>query len=339
MSLLIYLNTISKLSLLLLLTLFVTSLSSPIFAKGSATCFQATDACPAYQSFRKQTNPQNIHLEKGKKYQLLETHSKANYYRVKIDGIKRSARWVSGRCGQALAHCSGTATATHLNKQKYSQKKGGNYLLALSWTPSFCEARPRKKECRSLTKNRYDASHLSLHGLWPQPRNNAYCGVSNRDKSIDRNKKWHLLEPLKLSPDTIKQLAFVMPGYASNLHRHEWIKHGTCYGTSADTYYQHSIALTQQVNQSKVGDLLANNMGKRVSLKQIRQAFDDSFGKGSGKKVDLRCDRKGRISELWINLSGDVIDKKATELVLSSLLKPALNAGFTCNKGLVDAVD
>jgi len=130
-----------------------------------------------------------------------------------------------------------------------------------------------------------------------------------------------------------------MPGYASNLHRHEWVKHGTCYGTSADRYYQHAIALTQQVNQSKVGDLLANNIGKRVSLKQVRKAFDESFGRGTGKKVDLRCDRKGRISELWINLSGDVIDKEAADLELSSLLRPALNAGFTCNKGLVDAVD
>ena len=332
-------------SLLLLSTFFLISSGAfskePSANKNPPACFEASDSCPAYQSFRKKTNPKNIHLEKGKKYQVLETHSKANYYRIKIDGIKKSARWVSGQCGNSVASCS-VNTVDEKNardKRKPSRKKAGEYLLALSWEPSFCEARPRKKECRSLTKNRYDASHLSLHGLWPQPRNNAYCDVSSTDKGIDRNKKWHLLAPVKLSTDTIKKLAFVMPGYASNLHRHEWVKHGTCYGTSADRYYQHAIALTLQVNQSKVGDLLVDNIGKRVSLKQVRKAFDESFGRGTGKKVDLRCDRKGRISELWINLSGDVIEKEAADLDISSLLKPALNAGFTCKEGVLDAVD
>ncbi|MDX2506189.1 MAG: ribonuclease T(2), partial [Gammaproteobacteria bacterium] len=85
--------------------------------------------------------------------------------------------------------------------------------------------------------------------------------------------------------------------------------------------------------------LLSNNIGKKVSLKQIRKSFDNSFGKGSGKKVDLRCDRKGRISELWINLTGVVTDKSATELDVSNLLKSAINAGSTCFKGYVDRAD
>ena len=130
-----------------------------------------------------------------------------------------------------------------------------------------------------------------------------------------------------------------MPGYASNLHRHEWIKHGTCYGTDADTYYQHSIELTQKINKSDVGKLLSKNIGKKVTLKQIRKSFDSSFGKGAGKKVDLRCDRKGRISEFWINLTGVVTDKSAADLDVSKLLKSAIDAGSTCFKGYVDRAD
>ena len=202
----------------------------------------------------------------------------------------------------------------------------------MSWQPAFCEGKPRKKECRTQTRNRYDAKHWSLHGLWPQPRNNTYCGVSDIDKGIDRNKRWHLLEPIKLSQKTSQALAFTMPGMASNLHRHEWIKHGTCYGKDADAYYADSIYLTEQINNSAVGALFSRNVGKKVSLKEVRKRFDQAFGKGTGKKVNLRCDRKGLISELWVNLSGEISDKTP----MSALLENAINAGSTCKIGLVD---
>ncbi len=125
-----------------------------------------------------------------------------------------------------------------------------------------------------------------------------------------------------------------MPGYASNLQRHEWVKHGSCYGKSAELYYQDAIRLTDTINQSEVGTLLKNNIGKRVSSTQIRQAFNKAFGEGLGKKVNMRCDKKGRLGELWINLSGDI----SSDSSLSSLLKNAVNASNNCESGLVDPV-
>lgn len=335
---------LSPFSVLLLLLFSMT----PVLAKSNQykECFEVQKSCPAFQSFRKKTNPDKVIVEEGSRYPIIQRSKKGSHYRVRIEGVKPQERWIGSHCGVKRNQCD-TAKNTHGKTHsitrdligKKSKAKPGKYLLALSWTPTFCESRPKKKECRSLSENRYDATHLSLHGLWPQPRANAYCGVSNTDKSIDRNRRWHLLEPLKLSHETIKELAFVMPGYASNLHRHEWVKHGTCYGTDADTYYQHSIELTQKINESDVGRLLANNIGKEISLKQIRQSFDASFGKGSGKKVDLRCDRKGRISEVWINLTGVVTDKRAEQLDVSKLLKAGTNAGATCAKGYLDRAD
>jgi ribonuclease T2 len=168
--------------------------------------------------------------------------------------------------------------------------------------------------------------------LWPQPRANAYCGVSDTDKGIDRNKRWHLLAPLKLSQETATKLAFVMPAVVSNLQRHEWIKHGTCYGADAETYYSDAILLTQQINDSIVGKLFNKGVGKKVSLKQVRQHFDKAFGKGSGKKVSMRCDKKGRVSELWINLKGRI--DKGTKI--STLLNNSVIAGRSCKVGLID---
>ncbi|MEB8433420.1 ribonuclease T2 [Cocleimonas sp. KMM 6892] len=315
--------------------------ASPAYAKKPNQCFEIQKSCPAFQSFRKKTNPGNVTVTEGNSYSIIQKSKKGTHYRVRIEGIDRQERWIDSRCGIKTDQCgisnnNKNALKTIVSKPGKTKAKSGQYLLALSWMPTFCESKSRKKECRSLGENRYDATHLSLHGLWPQPRANAYCGVSDTDKGIDRNKRWHLLEPLKLSHETVKKLAFVMPGYASNLHRHEWIKHGTCYGTDADTYYQHSIALTQKINESAVGRLLSKNIGRKVSLKQIRQSFDSSFGKGAGKKVDLRCDRKGRISELWINFTGVVTDKAAEDLDVSRLMKSAIDAGSTCFKGYVD---
>ncbi len=333
-----------RINQLLLLTFCLLVLTPITQAKNIGGCFEATQSCEAYQSFRKKTNPKDIRLNEGTTYKVLESSKKMKAYRIQIDGLEKSARWVSRKCGDWLKSC--TINKEQINNKRtlkdFSKKqnktqhknkqKPAPYLLALTWQPSFCDSRPRKKECRTQTTNRYDAKHWSLHGLWPQPRNNVYCGVSDIDKGIDRNKRWHLLPPLDLTRKTAQELAFAMPGMASNLHRHEWIKHGTCYGKDADAYYADSIYLTKAINDSAVGALFTRNVGKRVSLKDVRKRFDQAFGKGTGKKVNMRCDRKGLISEIWINLYGVIDD----ETPVSSLLKSAANAASSCKVGLVD---
>ncbi len=317
-------------------------------AKGLDACFLASDSCEAFQSFRKKTNPDSVHLESGKFYKILEKNKRKTAYRVRVEGIKRSARWVSESCGESLSICSlgekgadenrklgGVSPSSSKKIKPKKRRKQPEYLLALTWQPSFCETHSGKKECRTQTTNRYDATHWSLHGLWPQPRNNAYCGVSYMDKGIDRNKKWHLLAPVKLSQKTATELAFVMPAVASNLQRHEWIKHGTCYGSDAEDYYSDAISLTNQINNSIVGKLFNRGVGKRVSLKQVRQHFDKAFGKGAGSKVDMRCDREGRVSELWINLKGEVED----DTKIATLLKNSIRAGSKCQIGVIDSAN
>jgi len=320
-----------KLKYFIALVLGLSSLSFTAHAKKIGGCFEATQSCEAFQSFRKKTNPNNIRLDENTQYKVLESSKKMKAYRIQIDGLDKSARWVSRSCGDWLQSCTlqGEQITNKRAKKKY---KGKQYLLALTWQPAFCEGRPRKKECKTQTRNRYDAKHWSLHGLWPQPRNNTYCNVSDVDKGIDRNKKWHLLEPVKLSQKTAQALAFTMPGMASNLHRHEWIKHGTCYGKDAEAYYADSIYLTEQINNSAVGALFTRNVGNKVSLKEVRQRFDQAFGKGSGKKVNLKCDRKGLISELWINLKGEISD----QIPMASLLENAVDAASSCKVGKVD---
>ncbi|HFC92209.1 MAG TPA: ribonuclease [Leucothrix mucor] len=313
--------------------LLIASLFLPInFLQASEKlegCFKASQSCEAVRSIRKNTNPGNISLKVGKEYRLVAKNkaNAATHYQLIIKGVEPERRWVTLDCGRVLENCSDSSAAPTARRIASDE-----YLLALSWQPSFCETHKRKLECKTLTSTRFDAGHLVLHGLWPQPRNNAYCGVSIKDKAIDRRKRWDLLKPLKLSTDVTKELAKVMPGYASNLQRHEWIKHGTCYGKNANDYYADALSLTREINASPISALFRDNRGKKISSKQIRLLFDQSFGAGSGNKVNLRCDRKGNIGELWINLKGDI----QNDLSLRGLLRKAESTKSRCQTGTVD---
>lgn len=193
-----------------------------------------------------------------------------------------------------------------------------NNLLAISWQNAFCETHRDKRECRNVDPKGYAASHFTLHGLWPQPRHKVNC-KGDRKVWLDRALYGELLE--------------VMPAAKSGLHKHEWKKHGTCYGKSADLYFKDSIALIRQVNSSAVRDLFAKNAGKILTKKEVMQAFDKSFGKGSGRKVKMMC-HQGLITELQLNLDGEI----SKESDIKVLLKSAHNAQGGCQKGKVDKV-
>ncbi|MEP1205787.1 MAG: hypothetical protein ABJM29_12290 [Rhizobiaceae bacterium] len=209
--------------------------------------------------------------------------------------------------------------------------------MAISWQPGFCETRPRLPECRSQKESRFDATHFALHGLWPQPRSQSYCGVSESEKQKDISRQWSRLRGLGLSEDLQKRLLEIMPGARSFLHRHEWIKHGTCYGDDPGVYYEDSLALMRQINASKLQDLFASSIGKRLTGRQIRRVVDAEFGSGAGKRVRIACKRDGRrtiITELTIGLSGRISeDSDLPDLILAA--RPTRPG---CPEGIVDAV-
>ena len=131
-----------------------------------------------------------------------------------------------------------------------------------------------------------------------------------------------------LSEEVKKRLQKVMPGFSSNLHKHEWIKHGTCYGTDANMYYEDAISMVEQMNNSKVGHFFTQHIGKHVTLQQVRELFDRNFGVGAGKRVEFKCD-KGLITELWLHLGSESDD-------LGTRLKQGKQTRSHCQGGLVD---
>lgn len=293
--------------------------------------FVPREACEALESIRRETNPGNIRLIPQQTYPVVgKNRDNASHYLLRIENAEPLIRWVPVQCGQLLGSSAPVNSPVNSANQ--------DYLLALSWQPSFCETKPNKSECKSQTAQRFDAANLALHGLWPQPRQNIYCNVSPDLERLDKENRWSELPPIALSEETSTALAVKMPGFASDLHLHEWYKHGTCYSDSPEEYYQESIALLDQVNSSSVRDLFASNIGNFLSSTEIRDQFDEAFSEGAGSKVQVQCkrdideDRDNMVVELQINLKGDI----QLDTPIENLLEDGQMVSSGCALGEID---
>jgi ribonuclease T2 len=303
--------------------------------------FTARQTCPALQSIRKQTNPGDITVEPGHTYPLMaKNKSDATHYRVVVDSAEPPQRWVAVDCGTVDGATAGTPAAAPARRGAAAGPADGkpSYVFAISWQAAFCETLPNKAECRTQTDSRYDATHFTLHGLWPQPRGNAYCGVAPRDIAADKSHRWEQLPEPELQPATRTGLEKAMPGVASDLERHEWAEHGSCFfEKSADAYFRREIALIGEINASPVQKLFADNIAHEIQTSDIRAAFDQGFGAGAGDRVRVSCKRDGNrriIVEMTIGLRGDVTD----DAKLAGLIAGASPTDAGCNSGIVDPV-
>ncbi len=312
--------------------------------------------CGLYNNLKHSRNSGNLTLDMHQSYTMLKHHK--GQYLLKVPTANPSQRWVDDDC-LTLRPLRGTPlyekqqTTPNQPTTIPSPKKAPNSvatpapspsnlsqhtnlskenLLALSWHNAFCESHRYKKECKrnfmQLFKSLPGDDHFVLHGLWPQPRHKSYCGVPKKQIWLDKQKRWQQLPPLKLSDETREKLQRIMPGYSSYLHRHEWIKHGTCYGTDAQTYFDDAMAWTEAINASPIGQFFLANRGKVVDLNRIRHLFNKTFGRGAGHKVAMQC-KGGLITELWLYIGGEGED-------LASRLKQGKAARSRCQRGRID---
>jgi ribonuclease T2 len=215
------------------------------------------------------------------------------------------------------------------------QARDATYVLAATWQPAFCELRSRLPECRALGPSDPGATAFSLHGLWPQPRGNVYCGVDPDTRALDEAGRWEDLPPVPLAEETRSALAVAMPGATSHLDRHEWVKHGTCYGADPETYYRDSLRLLAALNESAVGRLFADAIGGRLDADAIHAATELAFGPGAARRLEIVCRLDGPrrlIVELRLELAAP-LDRPLPEIVADAPPRPA-----GCESGIVDPV-
>jgi ribonuclease T2 len=295
----------------------------------------ALKACGAYNNLKHTKNTHHVELIPYDTYTVLDEHKGQKL--ILIKGEQPAQRWVDEACiaSKKSMHVSvadSPVAPLSTNEDDHAAQVSKQNLLALSWHNAFCETHRYKKECkrgiRYLFRSRSGDDSFVLHGLWPQPRSRVYCGVPQKWIVLDKRKQWHLLPEPELTEKTKEELSRLMPGYSSNLHRHEWIKHGTCYGTDAEHYFADALALTEAFNHSPVRALFVKKEGKIIDIAELRLLVDRIYGKGTGRKVAMQC-KHGLVTELWLNLGGSGND-------LATLLRGGKALRSRCKRGRVD---
>lgn len=279
--------------------------------------------CQATVSLHHRLHP--VTLMPGATYRVLGRNAPDGaFVQLQVPHADPPQRWIPLACGQLRV--------TDTPSPDGPAVPFPHYVLAISWQPAVCHNQRRKPECRTQTPDRFDASHFTLHGLWPAGL--AYCNVTSDLKQRDQNQQWAALPEPLLTEATWQALQRVMPGTQSHLHRHQWIKHGTCDGRGSEAYFATSIALLDQVNGSSFREFFVQRIGQHVTRDAVRAAFAQAFGPAARNKLVLTCN-KGLIEELRITLRAPIPPGAS----LPSLFDAAHTVSATgCAQGRIDAV-
>ncbi|HEY3440956.1 MAG TPA: ribonuclease T2 [Paludibaculum sp.] len=105
------------------------------------------------------------------------------------------------------------------------------YLLTLSWSPAYCASTGDGRSDPQCAPGRQLS--FVLHGLWPQ---------YSRSTNGSMWPQFCTSEPGLRDPKTVLD---IMP--STSLIRHEWTKHGTCTGLSAEGYFATARKAMQSV--------------------------------------------------------------------------------------------
>lgn len=169
------------------------------------------------------------------------------------------------------------------------------YVLALSWSPAFCETEAGSRSRRQCAA---DADYgFITHGLWPQFEEGwpSFCQTP------------HGTEP---SEATFTALLPVMP--ERGLIRHQWDKHGTCSGLDQAAYSQ---AVLEASGKVAVPSMFAS--GQQTPSRLDARAIEDAF---LAANPDLQRDGiaiscpGGRFSEVRICLDHALEPRACTQV-------------------------
>jgi ribonuclease T2 len=177
-------------------------------------------------------------------------------------------------------------TFSSATAQDRRQNKAGEfdfYVLALSWSPSFCEAtaergRESKEQCGPRPFS------FVVHGLWPQYDKGfpEYCQVPAP----------------RLNGGIVSSMLDLMP--SPRLVFHEWDKHGTCSGLNPRAYFDNVRKARAVV---KIPDqYLEVKEPLTVTPDEVEEAFVKANPGMSRAGLAVTCDSK-RMSEVRICVS------------------------------------
>ena len=161
------------------------------------------------------------------------------------------------------------------------------YVLALSWSPTYCAGAGRHRNEPQCASERGYA--FVLHGLWPQYRKGwpEHCRT--------KRKPW---VPKKL----INEMLDIMP--SPKLVIHEYKKHGTCSGFDPAGYYAVSRQLFESIK------IPARYLRPRAPILIAPHEIEADFVKTNlamdRSMIAVSCGRSKRLREVRICFSKDL---------------------------------
>jgi ribonuclease T2 len=159
------------------------------------------------------------------------------------------------------------------------------YVLSLSWTPSWCAL-----EGDDRGSPQCDAGQgygFTLHGLWPQYDEGwpSFCPTSERPPSRAMT----------------GEMVDIMG--SSGLAWHQWRKHGTCTGLSAEDYYRLSRLAYERVARPELLRRLDREV--RLPAEVIEEAFLEENPAFADEMMTVTC-RAGRVHEVRLCLTREL---------------------------------
>jgi ribonuclease T2 len=185
------------------------------------------------------------------------------------------------------------------------------YLLALSWSPSFCETAGERKSAQQQCGER--PYSFVVHGLWPQYEKGFPEFCQNPAPRLDRN--------------IVSSMLDLMP--APRLIFHEWDKHGVCAGLPARGYFE-TVRKARAVVKIPEG-YLEPKTALNVTPDEVEDAFVKANPGMSRAGIAVTCGST-RLSEVRICMTRDLqfrdcheVDKRACRR--DKLVMPPVRGG------------
>jgi ribonuclease T2 len=188
------------------------------------------------------------------------------------------------------------------------------YVLALSWSPSYCEATRERAPGRAVDQQCSGRPFsFVVHGLWPQYERGfpSFCQVPA--PRLDRSIVGNMLD--------------LMP--SPRLIFHEWDRHGTCSGLSQHAFFE---AVRKARAAVKIPAEFVE-LDKPITVKpdDVAEAFVKANPGLSRTDLAVACDQK-RLSEVRVCLNKDFSFRDCAEVTRrackrDSIAMPAMRGG------------
>lgn len=169
------------------------------------------------------------------------------------------------------------------------------YVLALSWSPSFCEAsrerngRPPQQQCGERPYS------FVVHGLWPQ-----------HERGFPRDCQ---VPAPRLPRSIADSMLDLMP--SQRLVFNQWDRHGTCTGLSGQQYFDMVRKAREQIQIPEKFREVTSYLA--VTPGEVEKAFIEANPGLSPEAIAVTCDHR-RLGEVRICLSKDLRFRDCAEV-------------------------